>query len=176
VAQAIDPVLGGGDACATTPADPEPGTAAYTLPAAPPGGYTLIGAPAITAEIRVLGARRGAQLAARLWDVAPGGARQTLVARGVYRPDGSGRAIWQLHPNGWRFAAGHSPKLQLLGSDMPYARVANLPYTLSVSGLELRLPVREAPDCSTVMPTTPPELPPGQELAPGVFDVPSAGC
>ena len=135
-----------------------------------------MGAPAITADIRVIGARRGAQLAARLWDVAPGGARQRLVARGVYRPDGSGRAVWQLHPNGWRFAPGHSPRLQILGADMPYARVANLPFVLSVRDLELRLPVREDPDCAAVQPAAEPILPPGQELAPGASSFAAQGC
>ena len=84
--------------------------------------------------------------------------------------------MWQLHPNGWRFAPGHSPKLELLGSDMPYARFANLPFLLSVSRLELRLPVREEPDCVTVMPAAAPRLPPGQELAPGLAPEAAPPC
>ena len=166
VAAAIDPVLGGGDACATTDAGAEPGTATYLLPPAAGGGYTLLGAPTVTARVRVIGARRGAQIASRLWDVGPGGRSQTLVARGAYRPTDEGREVWQLHPAAWRFAPGHRAKLELLGADMPFARFSNLPFLLSVSDLELRLPVREAPDGAAVLSPTEPVVPAGHELAP----------
>ena len=85
--------------------------------------------------------------AGRLWDVAPDGSSQTLVARGLFRPSGSGRYVWQLNANGWRFAAGHVPKLELLGEDPPYARPSNGSFTIDVTRLQLRLPVRNAPDC-----------------------------
>ncbi len=143
VALAIDPVTGGGDACATTAADPEPGTAAWEIPAGA-NGFTLIGAPVVKARIRITGLRAGAQLAARLWDVAPGGESQTLVARGAYRPTGRGRERFELHPNAYRFGPGHTAKLQLLGADMPFLRFANLPFLLYVNGLELQLPARAA--------------------------------
>ncbi|MDX6643773.1 MAG: type transport system ATP-binding protein, partial [Solirubrobacteraceae bacterium] len=113
IAQKIDPVTAG-DACAATDAAAEPGTASYLLPAAPRRGYTLLGAPTVIARLAVSGAPGVAQLAGRLWDVAPNGSSQTLVARGLYRPSGSGTEVWQLHANGWRFAQGHRPKLELL--------------------------------------------------------------
>ena len=75
--------------------------------------------------------------------VAPGGASQTLVARGLYRPAGRGREVWELHANGWRFARGHRPKLELLGADPPYARPSNGDFSIVVRRLSLRLPVRE---------------------------------
>jgi X-Pro dipeptidyl-peptidase (S15 family)/X-Pro dipeptidyl-peptidase C-terminal non-catalytic domain len=139
VAAAIDPVTGGGDACATTKADAAPGTAVYKLPASK--GFTLLGAPAVRATIAVSGT--AAQIAARLWDVAPDGSSQTLVARGTYRPDGGATAVFQLHANGWRFAPGHVPRLELLGADAPYTRVSNGVFQTDVKSLELTLPTRE---------------------------------
>jgi hypothetical protein len=140
VAAAIDPVTGGGDACATTGTGTAPGTAVYKLP--PAKGWTLLGAPRVSAKLPVTGTF--AQIAARLWDVAPDGSSQTLVARGTYRPLGSGATeTFRLHPNGWRFAPGHIPKLELLGADAPYTRVSNGAFQIAVTSLELRLPTRE---------------------------------
>ncbi len=49
---------------------------------------------------------------------------------------------WQLHPASWRFAKGHTPRLELLGSDAPYARPSNGQFQVEVKRLRLRLPVR----------------------------------
>jgi hypothetical protein len=143
VGAAIDPVGGGGNACATTPSGTQPGTATYRLPAAIGSGYTLIGAPTITAGLRVSGKPEEQQIAARLWDVAPEGDAQTLVARGLYRPTGDRSQTFELHANGWRFAPGHTPKLELLGNDAPYGRKSSGEFQIGVDRLELRLPVRE---------------------------------
>jgi hypothetical protein len=176
VAAAIDPVTGGGNACATTSTAPEPGVAAYHLPPAPPGGYTLLGAPTVIARLALNGAPGVTQLAARLWDVAPGGGYQTLVARGLYRPTGRGTEVWQLHANGWTFAPGHVAKLQLLGADPPYGRPSNGAFSVAVQRLELRLPVRERPDCRVILPALAPVVPAGQPLAPGVSAAAAPGC
>jgi len=176
VGLAIDPAAGGGDACAQTAADDAPGTASYRLPPAPAAGYTLLGAPTVAAQLEVSGEPSVTQVAARLWDVAPDGQSQTLVARGLYRPSGGSSDVFQLHPNGWTFAAGHVPRLELLGADSPYGRASNLPFQIQVEGLELRLPVRERPDCRVVLPTAAPLRPPDQELAPGVASSPARGC
>jgi len=137
--RAFDPIAGGG-ACAQADATDGPGTASFRLPAATGRGYTLLGSPTIRADLDVQGA--GAQLALRLVDVAPDGQSETLVARGVLRP-ANGRQVFQLHPGAWHFAAGHVPKLELLGQDAPYARPSNGAFTVTVSNLRLRLPVRE---------------------------------
>lgn len=163
----IDPVTGGGDPCVTTPTAVQPGTATYLLPPARGRGYTLLGAPTISARLELTGAAGVPQLAGRLWDVGPGGGSQTLIARGFYRPSADGRAVWQLHPNGWRFAPGHRPKLELLGSDPPFGRPSNGLFSVGVSKLALRLPVRERPDCRTILRVAKPLLPPGSRLAPG---------
>src|SRR5206468_10686852 len=112
VGAAIDPLAGGGNDCATTPAAAESGTATYSLAPSPQRGYTLLGDPTIIASLRVQGSPGAAQIAGRLWDVTPDGSSQTLVARGLFRPTGDGRDAWQLNANGWRFAPGHVAKLE----------------------------------------------------------------
>lgn len=168
VGAAIDPITGGGNDCATTSTARESGTATYTLAPARRKGYTLLGAPTIIASLSVTGTPGAAQIAGRLWDVAPGGGSQTLVARGLMRPTANGTSVWQLNANGWRFAPGHVPKLELLGEDPPYARPSNGAFTITVHRLQLRLPVRDLPDCRTALPISTPLLPVGERLAPGV--------
>jgi hypothetical protein len=141
VAAAVDPVGGGGNACATVSSRPEPGTATYELKARRHTA-TVLGAPAIHARLAVGGANpANAQIAARLWDVSRDGTKQTLVARGTYRPH-DGANSWQLHPASWRFAKGHTPRLELLGSDAPYARPSNGHFQVDVKRLRLRLPAQ----------------------------------
>jgi hypothetical protein len=70
-----------------------------------------------------------------------------------------------MHPGAWRFAPRHVAKLQLLGRDAPYARASNGTFAVTVSGLELRLPVRERPGGQVLRPAAP-VLPPGATLAP----------
>ncbi len=139
---AIDPVTGGGDSCVETASAHAPGTARYELkaPGAPP--FTLLGAARLRAELDLGDAEPGAaQVAARLWDVAPGGTSQRLVARGSYRPH-AGRNAWQLHPGAWRFRRGHAAQLELLGADPPFARPSNGVFDIEVRGLAAALPVR----------------------------------
>jgi hypothetical protein len=170
IGAAIDPVTGGGDACATTSSATQTGTATYLLPAA--SGYTLLGAPVVIARLAVDGNAAEQQIAARLWDVAPDGGPQTLVARGTYRPSGDGDQVFELHANGWRFEPGHVPKLELLGADPPYGRRSSRDFMITVERLELRLPVRERPDGRAVEAKAAPILPPGQAAVPGVKAAP----
>ena len=146
IAREIDPIAGGG-ACATVSAtDQGAGVATYRLPASTGSGYTLLGSPTVIADLNVTG--QYAFIAARLWDVDPSSNTETLVARGVYRIDSSdpdGLQVFQLHPGAWHFAAGHTPKLELLGQDPPYVRTSNGQFSISVSDLQLRLPVHEVP-------------------------------
>ena len=164
--QAFDPIAGGG-ACATASALDQPGVANYRLPAATGEGYTLMGSPTIVADVRSTGPN--SQLAARLLDVDPGG-NETLVARGIYRPEltptAPKRQVFQLHPNGYKIAAGHVAKLELLPSDSPYARKSDGQAPITISNLDLRLPVREVPGSSAaVTEPSPKVLPPGYALA-----------
>ena len=146
ISRAIDPIAGDG-ACASVPAiDQGPGVATYRLPAATGHGYTLLGSPTVIATLNVTGAFP--EIAARLWDVDPATNTETLVARGIYRAGSNSRQVFQLHPGAWHFAAGHIPKLELLGQDAPYARASNGQFSIAVNALQLRLPVHDAPGSS----------------------------
>jgi predicted acyl esterase len=167
--QPFDPISGGG-ACATAPAADQAGTASYRLAPAEGTGYTLMGSPTIVADIN--SPSPTAQLAVRLLDVEPGGLDETLVARGIYRPEISSgsestRQVFQLHASGWTFEDGHTAKLELLPADQPYGRESNGQATITVSNLELRLPVLEQPGAvdGLVQGPAPKVVPPGYRLA-----------
>jgi hypothetical protein len=139
-AAAVDPVAGGGDACRTVAEEKAPGTAVYVGPRS--GGYTLMGLPKVTAEIRTTGLQ--GELNARLWDVDPDG-RQRLISRGPYRLENnqSGRVTFQLYGNGYRFARGHRPKIELLGKDEGFMRPSNFPFSVEVLNAQIELPTLE---------------------------------
>jgi len=97
---------------------------------------------------------------------------ETLVARQLFRPAvGSSKQVFQLHPTGHLFAPGHVAKLELLPSDSHgalvggYGRASNGQGPVTVSGLELRLPVLEGPGGGQVKPALPKLLPCGASLA-----------
>lgn len=135
--QALDPIARG-DACTTVPAARATGTAVVTRRVT--RSFTLLGLPTVRASIRTRG--RGGMLAARLWDVSDG--RQTLISRGVYRlrDDQKGRVVFQLFGNGYRFARGHTAKLELLGSDPNFLRTSNFDFRVGVRDLTASLPTR----------------------------------
>jgi fermentation-respiration switch protein FrsA (DUF1100 family) len=137
--QAYDPISGGG-ACATAPGSDQAGAASYRLDPAPAGGFTLMGSPTVISKITSTSPT--SQVASRLLDVDETG-DATLVARGIYRPDPSGKQVFQLHPNGYEFAEGHVAKLELLPVDSPYGRASDGQAPVTVEKLKLRLPVLE---------------------------------
>jgi len=149
IAATFDPVFGGG-ACATADGADQPGSASYRLDPAPEGGFTLLGSPTVIAKFTLPGDT--SQVAARLLDVDPAG-EETLIARGLWRPQTGGPAkqVFQLHANGWQFEQGHVAKLELLAADDGegplggYGRSSNDQQPVTVSNLQLRLPVREKP-------------------------------
>jgi predicted acyl esterase len=161
--QAFDPIAGGG-ACATADATDFPGSANYRLTLGTGRAFTLMGSPTIVAKLTSPGPV--SQLAARLLDVGPDG-KETLVARGLYRPDMTTTAtqqVFQLHPSGWRFERGHTVKLELLTADTPYSRPSNAGLPVLVSDLELRLPTLEKPDGNLIKPPSAKVLPAGARL------------
>jgi hypothetical protein len=142
----------------------------------PTGGYTLMGSPTVVADITSPGS--DSQIAARLLDVDPGTNTQTLVARGLWRPaitNTPQTQVFQLHPNGYRFADGHVAKLELLPKDSgtvagnSYGRTSNNQANVTLENLELRLPVLEAPDSLDGLVEDPVTkfVPPGYTMAPG---------
>jgi len=176
VGQAFDPISGGG-ACATASDTDQTGAATYRSDPAPVGGFTLMGSATIVADILSLGPT--AQLAARLEDVDPVAGTETLVARGLYRPEINTVAtcqVFQLHPNGWKFAEGHIAKLELLPADQPYGRNSNGQAPITIANLRLRLPVLETPDGGLVNPPSAKVLPAGYALAADVTQGVDAVC
>jgi len=126
-----------------------------------------MGSPTVVADVNSVGPN--SQLAARLLDVAPDGT-ETLVARALYRPDvNSGptptRQVFQLHADGWKFAPGHLAKLELLPYDAPYGRPSNGQLPITVSNLQLRLPVLEKPNHGAISSPAPKVVPSGYTLA-----------
>jgi len=140
-----------GTVCANaTSAADTTGAATYTSAAAPTGGYTIAGSPTVTATLTVTGANDF--VAARLYDYDPTTTTQKLIARGTQRPVGVGAGptaqTFQLHPQAYRIAEGHQAKLELLSADSPYLRTASASapqQAITVSDLQLRLPVLDAP-------------------------------
>lgn len=108
------------------------------------------------------------EIASRLLDIAPDGT-ETLVARGVWRPDAdvSGAQYFQLHAGAWHFASGHHPRLELLGRDAPFLRASNGQFTVTVDSLELSLPTHETTG-NAIAPANGMPIPPGATPAPGV--------
>ena len=176
VNEQIDPIAGPG-ACAAPSASDEQGTATYRFPVKG-DGFTMIGSPTVTANLTPSGAGASPYpyVAAHLWDVAPDGKTQILVDRQLYRPAGPGRQVFQLYPNGWRFAPGHVAKLELAGQDAPYSRPDTVPGTIGVTDLELRLPTIDPPNCMSILGPAAPLVPPGEHLVPGVDATPPNRC
>ncbi|HEU5254244.1 MAG TPA: CocE/NonD family hydrolase [Solirubrobacterales bacterium] len=167
---AFDPI-GGSGACATASGADQAGAANYRL-AVPAPGFTLLGSPTVLADLATTGT--DSALAARLLDVLPDG-NERLVARGLLRPgDGGDDVVFQLHPQGYRFAGGDTVKLELLPADPPYSRPSNLQAPIVVSDLELRLPVREQPGALGGLVQTP--APPGRAAAPQPTGAPRLGA
>jgi hypothetical protein len=134
-ARAIDPI-GSSGACARVPAERAGGTAIVQRRFR--RAFTMLGMPTLQASIRTRG--RGGFIAARLWDVHRG--RQTLVTRGVYRlrDNQRGEIVFQLFGNGWKFARGHTAKLELLGRDPNFLRTSNFRFSVRISKIRLDLP------------------------------------
>ena len=176
-----------GDPCTTAPDDVPAGAAAYSFDPAPAGGYTMMGAATVVAKFQL--ASPTSQVAARLLDVAPDGT-ETLVDRGLWRPDPSGDAVkqvFQLHPNGWTFEEGHTPRLELLANDAvvpdpgglgSYGQASVGQGNVTVSDLEARLPVLEKPGSlgGLVKAPAPKFLPDGYDLAADFADLKAPGA
>ena len=136
-ARAIDPI-GSSGACATVRAERVRGTA--VMQRRFPRAFTMLGMPIVESRIRTRG--RGGFIAARLWDVHRG--RQTLVSRGVYRlrDNQRGEILFQLFGNGWKFARGHTAKLELLGRDPNFLRTSNFRFSVRLERTRVSLPGR----------------------------------
>ena len=140
IATEFDPIVNE-EACKSVKAEVEPDTATYTTTST---GFTMLGLPTVSAHIKTLGAY--GQIDARLWDVLADG-EQRLISRGVYRlsENQTGTVTFQLHGNGYEFAAGDTVKLELLGRDVPYYKASNGLFSVEVSDLQIALPTAAPP-------------------------------
>lgn len=126
------------------PSDPDPTAATYEFELAE--DLVLMGGPVVDVTFTTSGP--DVPLSVRLWDVEADGSAQGLVTRFTYRVTegpGEGRARFQLAPQGYRFPAGHRIKVEVVANDSPYYQQSNIPAIVQVHGLELTLPLLEAP-------------------------------
>jgi hypothetical protein len=77
------------------------------------------------------------------------------------------RQVFQLHPGAWRFAPGHTVKLELLPNDAPYGLAFSGQQNVTISHLQLRLPTVDHPGAAGGLVEKPlaKVLPPGDTLA-----------
>ncbi len=148
VATALDGVLQ--PLCDNLPAATEPGTAIYTL-GAPSKGIHILGGVVIRAKLSITGDYP--ELIGRLWDVAPGGATRQIVEMGAFRPavnqapgtstgaTATESISFELPPNDYEVAPGHTLELELVGSNAPFFRKSNGTFTITVSDLRATVPL-----------------------------------
>jgi predicted acyl esterase len=125
-----------------SPATTDPTVASWTFPLAE--DLVLMGSPVV--DVTYMTSAPDTQLMVRIWDVAGDGSVQGLVTRGAYRSlDGPGVGLgarFQIAPNGYRFAAGHSLKLEVTANDAPYFQPSNVPAAVAIDHIDLDLPTR----------------------------------
>ncbi|HYU62103.1 MAG TPA: CocE/NonD family hydrolase [Solirubrobacterales bacterium] len=164
-----DPVqnqLNNGNGCVveTTPAGQ--GVASY-LSDPIPSDQTMIGSTRVLIGFTFAGDANqgGLQLNARLYDVFPNG-DAVLVDRGTRRVSSAeaatGQLTYELHGNGWRFAAGHRIRIEIAQDDHPYVQFSTVPSSTTLDGVTLLVPVREGGSIGGG-----PENPPGAGSAAG---------
>lgn len=159
-------------ACTQQPAVNEEGVAQYDFPVSSGAGYTLGGSATVIADVSVENGSES-QIATRLLEIDQNG-QQRLIARGVYRPEKSGTQVIQLNANVYHFAPGTRMRIQLLPRDgsrglpqLSSYRPSNDQQDVTVSNVDIRVPVRETPGSLDGLVKAPLKkvLPAGYELA-----------
>ncbi|HEX2088490.1 MAG TPA: CocE/NonD family hydrolase C-terminal non-catalytic domain-containing protein [Actinomycetota bacterium] len=139
-----DPVenqVSNGGRCPVETSPPGAGVAAYESNALR-RNFTMIGRTRVV--VPHTGTGSGIQLNARLYDVFPDG-KAVMVDRGVRRvASANATTIFDLNGNGWLFPEGHRIRIELAQDDDPYMKQSTQPSSLTLSGMTLRIPVREA--------------------------------
>jgi predicted acyl esterase len=144
------------NACKTataTEAKEATGTASYSQTVTGTG-FTLMGLPTVVANIEATGTANGdGQLDARLFDVLPSG-EERLISRGGYRLEEpqTPQIVFQLHGNGYKFAAGDTVKLELTSNDAPYYHKANGAFAIKIKSATIVLPTLEAANGGQISP------------------------
>ena len=116
-----------------------------------PGAATLLiaGQPSVAFRANVTLGHR-VQFNVRLFDVDPDGTRH-LITRGTYTVDtgsplstiGETMVTVPTYGNLWEAAAGDVIRVEITNSDSPYLSPSRVPSETEISGVELRLPVRQ---------------------------------
>ena len=108
---------------------------------------TLLGGPVV--RISYVTNAPDVELNVRVWDVAPDQSVQGLITRGTYRSlDGPGtelEARFQLAPQGYRFAKGHTIRVEVAANDAPYFQTSNVPAVAQIEALSLTVPLSRSP-------------------------------
>jgi hypothetical protein len=120
-----------------------PGVASYTsVPL--PRDFTMLGGTSLTVNFAATGPV--SQMDARLYDVLPNGTA-LLADRGPRRllpaEVADGRVTYELFGSGWRFPAVHRVLIELAQDDDPFLHLTEVPSSASLSGAQLRIPIRE---------------------------------
>jgi pimeloyl-ACP methyl ester carboxylesterase len=134
----FDPIFGTTDSCKAVKPAGGSGTAVYKMKSK---GFTMLGLPTVRATIKTTG--NYGELDSRLYDVLPGGTER-LISRGAYRllNNQTGRVVFQLHGNAYKFPARDTVKLELRGNDSDYLRASNdKTFTVQVTKLTVSLPL-----------------------------------
>jgi hypothetical protein len=142
LAKTIDPTQTT-DRCTRIPAETAAGRAVLKRTSR---GFTQLGLPTVRATVEATG--RFGQIDARLWDMS--GGKQRIVDFGVYRltPDQQGKIVFQLFGNGYRFARGHTVKLELVGNSDPLFRASNGQFHVAISNVHATIPTRQRPSAA----------------------------
>jgi hypothetical protein len=143
-AEPVANLLNNGGRCPfhSTPAGP--GVATYTSEPLP-ADATMIGGTLVSIDFGATSAvTANFQLNSRLYDVFPDGTA-VMVDRGVRRVALLGGTVaYRLHGNGWRFLAGHRIRIEIAQDDDPFVRASSVTSTAALTGVVLRIPVRES--------------------------------
>lgn len=106
---------------------------------------TMIGSTRVTAQFSASPGATGVELNARLYDVFPNGTA-VMVDRGPRRVTNgevqAGSVSYELHGTGWQFQQGHRIRIELAQDDDPFLKSSSVPSSLTLSGVDLAIPVR----------------------------------
>jgi dienelactone hydrolase len=153
-ATAADPIgnfVSNGGRCPVQPPPSVAGVGVASYSTTPlPINVTTIGATRVNVSFVPTAGAQGLELDVRLYDVFPPGGnngRAVMVDRGPHRvTDGElagGLVSFELHGNGWQFAAGHQIRIEITQDDEPFVKASSFPSSTELSRAHFDMPIRE---------------------------------
>jgi len=96
----------------------------------------------VSGRVRTTGRSSGSST--RVWDLNTKTRTQRLITRGAYRPTENqrGRFRFTLDGDGWRFAKGRRIVVELVGRDAPTYAPSPTPFSATLTGVRVAVPVR----------------------------------